>query len=98
MTTNTTTRGSRTVGTISSSPEAMAAQFQANRMLIGMPSSGDKLVLQGKYVVNPDGLAEVVVSVNQKAFKQKMVVREINGRADGRPSNESITAVSIGSL
>lgn len=57
-------------------------------------SQRDSVVLQGKYVVTK-GKTELLVSVDQKAFKRAMAVREINNLVKGWPSAEGDAVVSV---
>jgi len=99
MTTSTTSRGGRILGTGNLPYDTSSATIQAHRMSGGASGARDRVMLHGRYVLNASGSAELVVSVNQKAFKQKMAVRDINGRVDGRtPSESTTTAVTIGSV
>jgi hypothetical protein len=54
----------------------------------------DSVVLQGRYVVTK-GITELLVSVDQKAFKQAMAVREINNLVKGWPSVEGDAVLSV---
>lgn len=95
MTTSTTAKGNRPHGTIYSQVSSSMDEVPAHRLVGGIYGSPSRssVVLQGRYVVGPNGMREVMVSVDQKAFKRAMAVREINSRIDGRTSVEIDTAL-----
>lgn len=83
-------------GTAVSELSPSMAEAVALRMAGGVPgvSQRGSVVLQGRYVVTK-GKAELLVSVDQKAFKQAMAVREINNLVKGWPSAEGDAVVSV---
>lgn len=95
MKTSTTTRGGRSYGTVFSQGSCSMNEIPAHRLVVGIYGSPtrESVVLQGRYVAGPNGVHEVVVSVDQKAFKRAVAVREINSRIDGRTSVDIDTAL-----
>lgn len=95
MKTSTTATGGRSYGTVYSQGSSSMDEIPAHRLVGGIYGSSTRasVVLQGRYVAGPNGMHEVVVSVDQKAFKRAMAVREINNRVDGRTSADIDTAL-----
>lgn len=97
MTTNTTSRSGRWTGVTGVSSGAVKSEGYSHRLGSAMHSqrNRDSVVLQGRFVVSSSGQAEVVVSVDQKAFRRAMLVRDINNHVEGRTTAAMDTAISI---
>lgn len=95
MTTNSTSRGTSTIGTISAPVSKAMGDALIHRMAAGIHQGMHRssVTLKGQYVINAGGEAGVVVSVDQGSFNRMMAVREINSQGDGRSSSESPTGV-----
>lgn len=97
MMSNTTTNGGRFATTTGLSSGSPSNDVYNSRVVSGLSSgrSRDSVVLQGRFVVSPKGQAEVLVSIDQKAFSRTMAVRDVNNHVAGKTSSSLETAVSV---
>ena len=97
---NTTTRGPFVQGTNFSSGSLVAVEGLGIR--IGnqsqVDSHRDSVVLQGQYVVQTGGQAEIVISVDPKAFNQKIAVRRLNESAEGDSFSPVVTSFGLDTI